>query len=62
MSGVIKHTGLKEHEIRYRMKALEIEPEMIHSRLFLFSEVQVQKIAAWIPEKDDGGEGKDAPL
>ena len=57
MQGVVKQTGLKEFQVRYRMEQLGIVPEKVHSRLFLFSEAQVRKIAAYGRDGDAKGEG-----
>jgi len=62
MSSVIANTGLAEHEIRYRIKALGINPEKLHHRLFLFSEAQVKRIASWVPLAGTMKKGEGPPI
>jgi len=51
LSGIMKRTNLKESQIRWRIKQLDLHPEKVHDRLFLFSEDEVKDIERY--GKDD---------
>ena len=55
MKSIMEQTGLKEHQVRHRIDKLGMEPERVHSRLFLFTAAQVRKIAAYGREGDVKG-------
>ena len=59
LSGIMKRSGLKESQVRWRIKQLDLHPEKLHDRLFLFSEEEVRQIEKY---NDGSAQGRDAHI